>query len=509
MWRETWDNARGPSRAGLIGGIVLILALALAAAWWVLRGRNAVLFADLEPGDAAAVVAELERMKVSYRLGDDGTQILVPEEQVHAVRLKLLGSGLPMSGGIGFEVFDDAEFGMTEFAQRINFQRALQGELTRTIMSLKEVKYARVHLVLPEASLFRQSQTPPSAAVTLFLKPGAALGRAQIEGIQRLVSASVQGLAADAVTIVDRLGTTLSAVKSADEDAGSISTRLKKKKEVEDYLTEKAARVLERTFGPGKAIVSIDVALNFDQSQTTREEVLPGTDDGALVRRRESRADDRKGADKAGAELSTEVEYRLGRSVEQIVSTPGNIERLSIGVMVPAGTPEQELAQVEDLVAMAVGLNRVRGDAIAVHAAGSEWRAAAAPTLDQVLALHPAAGDAAATAYVPFLPVTPLLSTEAFAATRPTPRAEAAAAQDDTAAALAGLWSTHARTLTAVGATALLLLAVAIGGLAGARRRRQAREARRITAERERILGQLKAWISADELEAQGEGGTP
>ncbi|MEJ2612504.1 MAG: flagellar basal-body MS-ring/collar protein FliF [Candidatus Thiodiazotropha sp.] len=372
MLKETWQNSGLGSRSGLIGGAVLIIALTFAAAWWLLQNHHAVLFTDLEPGDAASVVSELERMKVNYKLAGDGTRIMVPQDRVHEIRLKLLGSGLPLSGGVGFEIFDKAEFGMTEFAQRINFQRAMQGELTRTITSLKEVKYARVHLVMPEASLFQQNKTSPSASITLFLKPGAQLDRQQIEGIQRLVSASVQRLEAHDVTILDQYGKTLSALVSDVNEAASVTTRLQKKQEVEAYLTEKVARVLGRTFGLGKAIVSINVTLNYDQSKTTREEVIPGTEgNSGVVRKRESHSNPNKGKNKGQDDVNTEVEYRLGRSVAQIISSPGGIERLSVGVLVPTTTADEQLRQIEDLVAMAVGLNPARGDAIAVHASAA------------------------------------------------------------------------------------------------------------------------------------------
>ena len=138
----------GLVRLPLIAGIVLILSLTVGAFIWLSSEKHEVLFTELESRDAANVVAELERMKVDYSLANDGTQILVPESSVHEVRLKLMDSGVPLVGGVGFEIFDDSDFGMTDFVQRINYQRALEGELTRTVMSLKEVKYARVHLVL-------------------------------------------------------------------------------------------------------------------------------------------------------------------------------------------------------------------------------------------------------------------------------------------------------------------------------------------------------------------------
>jgi flagellar M-ring protein FliF len=510
MLKETWNNASVASRSGLIVGVVLILGMTLAAAWWLLHSRNGVLFADLEPGDAAAVVAELERMKVSYKLAGDGTRILVPQDDVHEIRLKLLGSGLPLSGGVGFELFDKAEFGMTEFAQRINFQRAMQGELTRTITSLKEVKFARVHLVMPEASLFQKDKISPSASITLFLKPGSRLERQQTEGIQRLVAASVPGLEASAVTIVDQYGKTLSAVSEGEKGAETVTSRLQKKKEVEAYLTEKTARVLERTFGPGKAIVSIDVTLNFDQSKTTREEVIPGSGEiGGVVRKRESRFQQEKGKDKqkGGGEVNTEVEYRLGRSVAQIVSTPGDIERLSVGVLVPASTSAQQLQQIEDLVAMAVGLDAQRGDAIAVHSATGEiLPEQGAESINQPLSAD-AALPAATWSTVP--DASPVITQDSTDRDYTAPQRETSgqgAGVGGFNAWVSGLWIEHTGLLVSGSIALVIILFFIIGLKTRARHAKRIDKARQLTDERERILSQLKTWINADELAPPSEG---
>ncbi len=503
MLKETWQNSGVVSRSGLIGGVVLILVLTLAAAWWLLQSRNGVLFTDMEPGDAAAVVNELERMKVRYQLAAEGTRILVPQDRVHEVRLKLLGSGLPLSGGVGFELFDKAEFGMTEFAQRINFQRALQGELTRTITSLKEVKYARVHLVLPEASLFQQNKNPPSASITLFLKPGAQLVTAQIEGIQRLVSAAVPGLESGGVTIVDQYGKTLSALMGEDGVTSAVTGRLLKKQEVEGYLTDKVAQVLERTFGTGKAIVSIDVSLNFDQSQTTREEVIPGAEqNGGVIRRRESHSNpgSGKGKEKRSDAVNTEVEYRLGRSVEQVVSTPGNIERLSVGVLVPAGTTEAQIRQVEDLVSMAVGLDRKRGDAIAVHAASAEIL----PELHSEVSF---AGGIDAP--VPDTPNTPEIARSdngVSSLSEPSSSSRSEIRTTNSAAWVKTLWEKRPGSLLIAGSIILVGLLLLIGAATRSGSKPAPQERRLDPAERERVLAQLKAWINTDDREVLDRG---
>lgn len=511
MLKETWNNSGVASRSGLLTGAVVILVLTMVAVWWLLQPRNGVLFTDLEPGDAAAVVSELERMKVTYKLSADGTRILVAQDEVHEIRLKLLGSGLPLSGGVGFELFDKAEFGMTEFAQRINFQRAMQGELTRTVTSLKEVKYARVHLVMPEASLFQKDKTTPSASITLFLKPGAQLDRQQTEGIQRLVSASVPGLEASGVTIVDQYGKTMSALAEAESGAASVTTRLQKKKEVEAYLTEKTARVLERTFGPGKAIVSIDVTLNFDQSKTTREEVIPGADENrGMVRKRETRSQPSKGKNKqkGGGAVNTEVEYRLGRSVAQIVSTPGDIERLSVGVLVPASTTEVQLQQIKDLVAMAVGYDQGRDDAIAVHSAAGEIL----PEQPKEIPLESR----------PFTSTPDLTASEVTESQSSETITDVSADRENaddqvqtpvhniTAGGLPAwlsiLWAKNPAMIITSGVVLVLFILFMIGFMSKTRHKKRVNERRRLTDERERILSQLKTWINTDELTPHSEG---
>lgn len=364
-WREIWHSMKPSARLGLVIGTGMLTVFAAVAAYWVLSTRYEVLFTGLDPQDAARVVAELERLKQPYKLEEGGTRILVSDDAVHEVRLKLLGSGAPIAGGVGFEIFDNQDFGMTEFAQKINYQRALQGELTRTITALREVKHARVHLVLPDGGLFKQDTGRPSASVTLFLKNGAQLSPQQILGIQRLVAASVSGLDASAVTVIDQQGIVLSRSPSEPEGMDMISARLQKKREMEEYLTKKALQVLDKTFGPWQAVVSIDVVLNLDHKKTTLEDVAPqGKSSDGVVRRREARESAQEGKN---SNVTMEVEYQLGHRVEQIEQTPGTIQRLSIGVLVPAGTDASRLVQIQELIAAAIGLNLERGDVIAIH----------------------------------------------------------------------------------------------------------------------------------------------
>jgi flagellar M-ring protein FliF len=400
LWKNVRDLWGGLSRAGRVLLFVCLAVIAIgasAALVWASRTNDEVLFSDLDPRDAASIVDELKKMKVPYRIGDDSSRVLVDGKSVREVRLSLMARGVPITGGVGFEIFDNKDMGMTESIQKINYQRALQGELSRTIMANDQLRSARVHLVVEEGGLFSRDKTQPKAAVSVVLKPAAHLSNEQILGIQRLVAAAVPGLEPPRVTITDQRGIALSADSDTGSDTGSAAAtgKLRLKKQADEYLTQKVASVLDRTFGQGQAIVSVDATLNFDEIKRTEQNILPvpghGPEVGAVVRRRESvyrqpgaatsivKAVDTvsdEPADGHGASTGTltstnETEYELGKSAEQILSTPGGIRRVSVGVIVPQTLNDDQLGRVREIVRMAVGFNADRGDAITVQPLGS------------------------------------------------------------------------------------------------------------------------------------------
>lgn len=370
-----WDTLHDRDRLGLLGGGALIVLAMLVAGWWLLRTEQAVLFSDLKPQDAAVMAAELDRQKVAYEVADGGGTLLVDKAQVHATRLKLMGRDLPLHGAVGLELFNNTDFGMTEFAQKINYQRALQGELTRTILSFAEIRDARVHLALPEQGLFKQASTRPKAAVTLALRQGQALRAEQVNGIQRLVAAAVPALSAQEVTIVNQQGVALN--RSGGDPEANSGPGLDLKRETEDYLSRKAGLVLERAFGPGQALASVDVTLNMDQVRVTTEDVIAapegrdGAATGVLVRERESARDTAGPETEAragrGSSMQRDVEYQTGRRMEQVVSQPGSIRRIHVVAVVRQALDPQQQEQVRQLVAAAVGASTDRGDAVVVQ----------------------------------------------------------------------------------------------------------------------------------------------
>jgi flagellar M-ring protein FliF len=381
---EYWQGLDPRARFRLILGVAFILLATIGLGVWTMRADYQVLFADLAPQDAATLVTELDRLKIPYRLSGAGTTILVPADVVYKTRLKLVGKDLPLRGAVGFELFNDSEVGMTEFSQRVNYQRALQGELTRTILSLDEVQAVRVHLVMSEQALFKKMGTPAKASITLTLKPGKAMDASQIQGIQRLVGAAVPNIKPDDVTIVDQHGVALTRRNGSDGEEGSMnsSAALDDKRAIEAYLNKKVIEVLDRMFGAGQGIASVDVTLTHEHTKVTTENVLganPGGDGpatGVIVRERQT-GHNLNGENEGlrtpvtapvNNGLSTqETDYQVGRRVEQVVSAAGSIGHINVAVVVRKTLDQAQLDRLKEVVALAAGISKTRGDAVAVY----------------------------------------------------------------------------------------------------------------------------------------------
>ena len=360
-------------------GILLILVIVGALSWWVKRAPKVVLFSDLGEADVGVVVAELDKLKQPYEISDDGHAILVAADAVHRTRMKLMAHQLPLHGVVGFELFNNSDFGVSDFVQKVNYQRALQGELTRTILSMDQVQDARVHLALPDQGLFRKEGPKAKASVTLTLRGGQALQAAQVAGIQRLIAASVPEVKADDVTVLDQHGLALSRVGGDDAELAAAGN-LDAKQALEAHLTRKATRLLDEMFGKGEAMASVDVVLSHKQSRITTEEVLgagsgeEGSHPAGIVTRERSTTKGAagEGAAESGSQLiSQETEYQTGKRVEQTNLPGGQVARINLAVVVRGKIDEAESARLRQLLAAAVGLQADRGDVIAIHAIGA------------------------------------------------------------------------------------------------------------------------------------------
>lgn len=448
--KQTFDALGRGARIGLVAGTMAILVGTVVVLWLVFSPRQELLFGNLGESDAAEIAATLGEWKVPYSLEQGGSAIMVDSTQVLDARMRLVSAGIPKGGHVGYELFDDNEFGVTEFAQRINYQRALQGELERTIASIPGVQNVRVHLSIRRAGSFLGEDGSSKASIALTLLPGTVLERRQVAGIRNLVASAVEGLSPSNVVVVGPAGLQLGGgsragvemVAEGAEAAAEMSSRLQLR--------------LEQMLGdalPGHhASVSVDVRMNFDQVKRTLEKplTLPGSNQGVVVRRSSSGGRPVEGPADA-ALVNEQVEYAHGMEREEVTRASGVIERISIAVVLPAGVALAERDRLARLVSTAAGLDTSRGDSIEISSA-------------QVAASAPSVAASATTSRV----VPPVTSSRRW----------------DLLGAPAGyLW---------------LLLAFVLGGIAAAvfiwpRRRQPALLSRE---ESERAAQQVRAWLS-------------
>ncbi len=400
-------NQRMIILVALAGSVAGLIALTL----WTQQPDMQVLFTNLGSEDAAAIIDKLKETKVPYETTGGGATVLVPSEQVHDLRLQLATQGLPHGGGVGFEIFDRTSIGMSEFVQKLNYRRALQGELARTIAQMPEVERARVHLAIPERRLFASEQEKARASVILTLRNGQQLGQAQVQGVIHLVSSSVEGLQARDVTIVDGHGRMLSATVT-DESSGLTNAQLDYQRSVEKDVETRIQTMVERIVGPNKAVVRVSSLVDFRKVETTEERYDPNSQVVRSEQRGQEKANGTNGVgggvpgvesnvppgtDQEPAQTSSNnsqtknetVNYEISRTVSKIVEPVGVIKQLSVAVLVdgmyepskagegdatdaPAAArkyiprSEEDLKRIEDIVKKAMGFSAERQDQVQV-----------------------------------------------------------------------------------------------------------------------------------------------
>lgn len=360
-----------------IGAVALIVALVSV----VNTPSYTTLFSNLSPEDASKIVDKLKEKDVPYVIEDGGKTIQVPKQQVYDLRLALAGEGLPQSSVIGYEIFDRTNLGISDFVQKVNYRRALEGELARTILTITEVEGARVHLVVPEKALFKEDEKPATASVVLKLRSGRPLSRESVQGIVHLIASSVEGMETGNVTIVDSRGQLLSDVHKPHSAAAMTATQYELQRNVESYLGQKAQQLLESVVGHGNAIVQVNATLDFRQVERTLEQYDP---DRTAVRSEVITEGKTSGGDSAQSATnnSTSTNYEINKTVEHIVEDMGTIKRLTVAALVN-GIPtkvtrdgqevtevvprsEQEIGQLTELVRRSVGYDVQRNDEVSV-----------------------------------------------------------------------------------------------------------------------------------------------
>lgn len=272
---EWLNRLRANPRLPLIVAASTAIAIVVALILWAKTTNYSVLFSNVSNEDGGAIITQLTQMNVPYRFADNGTAILVPEDKVYDLRLRLAQQGLPRGGAVGFELLDNEKFGISQFSEQINYQRALEGELARTIETLGPVKSARIHLAMPKPSLFVREQKSPSASVTLNLEPGRALDDGQINAIVHIVSSAVAGMPPGNVTIVDQAGHLLT--RSDTSGRGLNDEQLKYASEVESRVQQRIEAILGPIVGTGNVHAQVSAQIDFNAKEQTQEQYGPNT----------------------------------------------------------------------------------------------------------------------------------------------------------------------------------------------------------------------------------------
>ena len=394
---ELWNKTTMRQRQMIIGAAVLVFAAIFGCSYWYGNRPELVpLYTGLETKDAGDVTAKLKEAGVPYEVqeGKDGATILVPKQRVHDARLDLATQGLPR-GHKGFELFDDSKLGVTEFQNKVNYLQALQGELTRTIEQIEVIEKARVHIVLPEDSLYKKNEKPATASIMLRLYPEKTLSKKEIRGITNLVAHSIQGLLPENITIVNDRGKILNDPEEDQDKAKDESKKtldqLEMTRKVEERIQVNLQSLLDQALGEGRAFVRVSVELDFDQRLTDKAIYTPVVDDAGIIRSQQDISETYTGNSQvpggpAGTQSNipgyvatqgnaradyekkeTTKNYEINEEKSKIVASPGSIRHLNVGVLVNDELTAAQQESIRRSVASAAGIDPRRGDTISVE----------------------------------------------------------------------------------------------------------------------------------------------
>ncbi|MGQ8704565.1 flagellar basal-body MS-ring/collar protein FliF [Serratia sp. TSA_198.1] len=423
-----WDRLRANPKIPLLIAASAAIAIVVALLLWAKSPDYRVLYSNLNDRDGGAIVTQLTQMNIPYRFAENGAALMIPADKVHETRLRLAQQGLPKGGAVGFELLDQEKFGISQFSEQINYQRALEGELSRTIESLGPVQNARVHLALPKPSLFVREQKSPSASVTLTLQPGRALDDGQINAIVYMVSSSVAGLPPGNVTVVDQAGRLLTQSDGAGRDLNA--AQLKYANEVENRYQRRIEAILAPMVGNANVRAQVTAQIDFATREQTDEEYQPNQlPNQAAVRSQQMSQSEQLGGPQVGgvpgalsnqpsAPATAPIEtakanaaagnnatgakpnatatrstaangsgpqntrrdettnYEVDRTIRHTQQKAGTVQRLSVAVVVnyrgvdkdgkPLPMSKEQLAQIESLVRESMGFSSSRGDTLNV-----------------------------------------------------------------------------------------------------------------------------------------------
>jgi flagellar M-ring protein FliF len=414
QWTQAWARASAPRRAAGLGAAAVLVGAVVLAVGLATRPEYALLYGGLEPSEAAAILEKVRGTGTPAEVRDGGGSVYVPEGRVAEMRLVAAAEGLPRGGGGGFELFDRSNFGLSDFVQNVNYVRALQGELARTIASLEPVERASVHLTRPRPSPFVGEDREPTASVLVHLRPGRSLGSQQVAAIAHLVAGSLEGLDPSKVKVVDQEGRVLSS--HPDDPATQASDRqLAIRREFEEYLTRRAQEMLDAVLGPARSVVRVSAELDFEKVNETAEtfdpdvrvvknetletrklkaiETSSGGAAGTAAALRAGEGAPVPGPGEQDDSETSSIHYEGDRTVRSSVKDGVKVTRLSVSLVVDPALESRLDPELQEVVREAVGFDEKRGDTIksmalefaappeATAEAGGVFASALVPTL--------------------------------------------------------------------------------------------------------------------------------
>ncbi len=405
--RTFYSNLSTPHKILFLGTIIAVLSSVGFVLYQVNKPDYVLLYSNIPEKEMASTVEQLKQAKIPYKIEEN--KIFVPRKDLYNARLTLAKAGLP-KGGKGFEIFDEQKLGSTEFVQKVNYQRALQEELARTITHMEKIEEARVHLVLPEESLFVKDEKPPSASIVIKVKQGQQLSSSELQGIVNLVAGAVRGLTEENVTILSTDGQILFRKDPIQTSFQLSDLQLRYKQRIEEELQRKLHSMLAPVLGEKGVISRVNVDIDFSQVKVSEDIFDPDSatprSQQRIIEKQQGPSKGPKGnpdvpinieskllvnnppkTDDTSGQQSSErqeeiINYELNKTTRQVIYTPGTIKRLSVAVLVDGpykeekvqnvikktfvGRTPDEMKAIEDIVKKAVGYNDARGDQISV-----------------------------------------------------------------------------------------------------------------------------------------------
>jgi flagellar M-ring protein FliF len=414
VWGDFKSFAPG-QKAVTIFAVVGLIVGGILFATWKSQPNYSPLYSNLSAQDAAAVVQQLSDDKVAYKLAAGGSQILVPSDVVYDTRLKMSSAGLPGSSSGGYALLDNEGITTSDFKQQVDFQRAIEGELAKTIEAMDGVAGATVHLAIPKQDVFNDGSKQPTAAVMITTKPGMTLSQSQVQSVVYLVSSGVPELTADNVTVADSTGKVLAAPGDDLTGIGGADSRTQMTQDYNQRVASALQNMLDKSLGDGHAVVTVNAELDFDKTSTTTQEYSHDDANPPLWTQEQTEKYTGTGgtagtfgtadpAETGGTTADTSngsydksnktVTNALGTVTKTVQNTPGAVKKLAVAVLLDKDAANLDQNAIQSLVTSAVGLDAARGDTLAIQAMAFDTSAADAAAAEQAKADAAAAADA-------------------------------------------------------------------------------------------------------------------